>query len=176
MMTKSNAFQSARLAGYAVDDGNRAHVYRLTAMPPVQAGIASYRELFASQLGDTRAKVLHDLALMASVAVTECVDDAWQVVPKSQRTPEHRRALVGLEVIRKQATTTLQPKYARLEALREIADIVGIKEHDEGKGEGLSLRITLGQQVNVDGATVAQQGGHLQMHTPQDPPDEKDEA
>jgi hypothetical protein len=141
----------------------------------VQEGVAYYRELFSAQLNYDREKVLYDLAVMAAVDVSEFVDDEWQPVRKSQLSEEHRRALVGLEVIRKQATTTIKPKYARLEALREIAGILGIKERDKTQGAGLSLQISLGQSVHVDGATVAQQVGHVQIHTHEDTPATKDE-
>jgi phage terminase small subunit len=40
VMTKGNAHKSARLAGYAVEEGKQAHAYRLLAMPHVQEGIA----------------------------------------------------------------------------------------------------------------------------------------
>jgi hypothetical protein len=176
VMTKGNATKSALLAGYAVANGHHAHAQRLLAMPHVQEGVAYYRELFSAQLNYDREKVLYDLAVMAAVDVSEFVDDEWQPVRKSQLSEEHRRALVGLEVIRKQETTTIKPKYARLEALREIAGILGIKERDKGTGQGLSLQISLGQSVHVDGATVAQQVGHVQIHTHEDTPAAKDET
>ncbi len=167
VMTKGNASKSAQLAGYAVET-SRTQPTRLLAMPTIQEGIAYYRELFSAQLNYDREKVLYDLAVMAAVDVSEFVDDEWQPVRKSQLSEEHRRALVGLEVIRKQATTTIKPKYARLEALREITDILGIKERDKGTGQGLSLQISLGQSVNVDGVAQTQSLGHIQIttHTP----------
>ncbi len=175
VMTKGNASKSAQLAGYAVET-SRTQPTRLLAMPTIQEGIAYYRELFGAQLNYDRDKVLYDLAVMAAVDVSEFVDDEWQPVRKSQLSEEHRRALVGLEVIRKQETTTIKPKYARLEALREIAGILGIKERDKGTGQGLSLQISLGQSVHVDGATVAQQVGHVQIHTHEAPPADANEA
>jgi hypothetical protein len=173
ILTKGNAYKSAQLAGYAVET-SRTQTTRLLAMPHVQEGIAYYRELFSAQLNYTREKVLYDLAVMAAVDVSEFVGEDWQPVRKSQLSEEHRRAMVGLEVIRKSETTTIKPKYAKLEAIKEIADILGLKDHEKGKGEGLSLNIQLGTQVNVDGQTVSQQVGHVQIHTTQQAPEEGD--
>ena len=43
-----------------------------------------------------------------------------------------------------------------------------IKERDKGTGQGLSLQISLGQSVNVDGVAQTQSLGHIQIttHTP----------
>ena len=176
VMTKGNVLQSAILAGYAAGHGNTAHAYRLPDMPHVQAGIAYYRELFGAQVGYDRDKLLYELGLMASVDVTEMVDDDWQVIPKSKLSKEHRQAMVGLEVIQKSDSRTIRPRYAKLEAKKEIAELLGLKQHDKKEGQGLSLQISLGQSVHVDGATVAQQVGHVQIHTHEAPPAEANEA
>ena len=122
VMTKGNVLQSAILAGYAAGHGNTAHAYRLPDMPHVQAGIAYYRELFGAQMGYDRDKLLYELGLMASVDVTEMVDDDWQVIPKSKLSKEHCQAMVGLEVIQKSDSRTIRPRYAKLEAKKEIAE------------------------------------------------------
>jgi len=168
VMTKGNVLQSAILAGYAAGHGNTAHAYRLPDMPHVQAGIAYYRELFGAQVGYDRDKLLYELGLMASVDVTEMVDDDWQVIPKSKLSKEHRQAMVGLEVIQKSDSRTIRPRYAKLEAKKEIAELLGLKQHDKKEGQGLSLQITLGQSVSVDGVAQTQHVGHLQIttHTP----------
>src|SRR5713101_1202210 len=102
----------------------------------------------------------------ASVDVSAFVTDEWDLRPKGQLSEAQRRALVGLEVIEKKDGRTVKPKFAKLEALKELAKIMGMyADVDENRKDGLAITINLGQQVNVNGEVAAEEVavGHLRI-------------
>jgi hypothetical protein len=157
-----NAEGSARLAGYRPTYG-----HQLLGDVRVQEVVAYYRELFASQTTYTPEKILHQWAQMASVDVTTLCDDEWTMKPPSQLTEDQRQALTGFEVIEKHNRRYIKPTFAKAQALEHLGRLHKMYQEDKSKGEGLSLHITLGQSVSVDGVAQTQSLGHIQITTHQ---------
>jgi len=99
---------------------------------------------------------------MASVAIGDAVDDDWSLKPPSQLTPDQRAALTGVEVVEKNGRRYAKATFAKAQAMEHLGRLNHMYETDKAKGEGLSLQITLGQSVTVDGQTVSQSVGHVQ--------------
>ncbi len=161
-----NGSKAVLLAGYETANDGHDIANALRHNPLVLQAIEYYRALFASESDFSPEKVLKSLAEMASVDVSAFVTDEWDLRPKGQLSEAQRRALVGLEVIEKKDGRTVKPKFAKLEALKELAKIMGMyADVDENRKDGLAITINLGQQVNVNGEVAAEEVavGHLRI-------------
>lgn len=165
----NNGAKSARLAGYAVASSGGTVVNGLMHNEKVIEAIAYYRELHADASTMSPEKILVAWARMATVDVSEFVTDDWELRPKSQLTKEQRASLVGLEVIEKKEGRTIKPKFARVEALKELGKLLQMYKTDSTDGKsGLDLTINLGTQVIInkdgEGEEMAQEIGHLRIN------------
>lgn len=164
-----NASKSARLAGYSTESSDGG--YQLAHNPRVLDAVAYYRELFADATQYTPEKIIKEWAQLASVDVSAFVTDDWELRPKGQLTEAQRRALVGLEVIDKKDGRTVKPKFAKVEALREIGRLLGMYADEQAGSKGLDITINLGNQVNVsvDTSSVSTdtEVGHLTIRKAQ---------
>jgi hypothetical protein len=144
-----NAAKSALLAGYKTTGDGGDIGYALSHNPNVIPAVEYYRAIFADQSTYTPEKVIKEWCEMASVDVSAFVDDDWDMVSKSQLTPAQRHALVGLETSDTKFGRKVKPKFAKVEALKELGKLLGMYASEEGKSQGLDIQINLGTQVNV---------------------------
>jgi hypothetical protein len=161
-----NALKSARLAGYATDKDETSGYHVLYRSPGVAEAVEYYRELFASECHYTPEKIIKEWAQMASVDVSAFVDEDWDLKPKSALTEAQRASLVGLEVIEKKGGRTVKPKFAKVEALKELGKLLGMYTDNDTDKRGMDLHINIGTQVNVDGEGISEsaQVGHLRIN------------
>ena len=148
-----NASKSVLLAGYEASGTEHVIGNALVHNPRVMPAIAYYRALYEDASTYTPKKIIKEWAEMASVDVSEFVTDDWDLRPKGQLTKAQRRALVGLEVIEKKDGRTVKPKFAKVEALKELGKLLHMYAEDTAGNKGLDITINLGNQVNVSLAT-----------------------
>jgi len=103
----------------------------------------------------------------ASVNLAEMVEEDWSLKAPSQLTPDQQVALTGVEVVEKGGKRYAKATVAKAQALEHLGRLHKMYEQEKSKGEGLSLQITLGQSVSVDGVAQTQHVGHLQITTHQ---------
>lgn len=144
----NNISKSSILAGCHADYG-----HSLLRLPAVQQAVAYFRAVHLDKALYTETKLMRQWAQMASIDLTEYIDDDYALKPLSQLTDEQRQhlgmALVGLEVTEKAGKRFVKPKLAKVEALENLGKLLHLYAEDKSQGEGLTLNITLGQQVNV---------------------------
>mgnify|MGYP001559016095 FL=1 len=143
-----NISKSSTLAGCHPDYG-----FQLVKRPSVQAAIAYYQEIYRDTCLYNETKLMRQWSAMASIDLTEYVDDDYTLKPLSQLTESQRvhlgMALVGLEVTVRHGQRFVKPRYAKVEALENLGKLMHLYTEDKGSAEGLTLNINLGQQVNV---------------------------
>ncbi len=148
----NNVSKSSVLAGCHPDYG-----HRLLKLPAVQHAVAYFRAVHVEKALYTESKLLRQWALMASVDLTEYVDDNYVLKPLSILTADQRMqlgsALVGLEVMEKNGKRVVKAKFAKVEALENLGKLLHLYAEDKAQGEGLTLNITLGPHAN---------GGHAE--------------
>ncbi len=165
----NNGAKACRLAGYTGNSGG-AVVGQLLHNTKVVEAIAYYREIFEDASTMSAGKIIAAWSEMATVDVSEFVTDDWDLRPKSQLTRAQRQALVGLEVIEKKDGRTVKPKFARVEALKELGKLLHMYKTDSTSDKGgLDLTINLGAQVNISGVGGEEahvtEIGHLRINT-----------
>jgi len=163
MALYDNHEKSARLAGY-----NPLYGHQLMKDPRVHAGIDYYRVLFASQSTTTPEKILYRWSLMANVNIAEMVNEDWSLKKPSDLTEAQQLALTGIEVVEKGGKRYGKPTFAIAQAQEHLGRLHKLYQEEKSKGEGLSLHISLGQQVNISTETQTQHIGHVQITTTQE--------
>ena len=143
-----NISKSSILAGCCDDYG-----HSILKFPRVQAAVRYYEQVYLDKCLYNETKLMRQWSAMASVDLTEYVDDAYNLKPLSQLTDAQKEhlglALVGLEVSEKAGKRHVKAKYAKVEALQELGKLMHLYADEKSTGEGLTLNINLGQQVNV---------------------------
>src|SRR5437762_3240680 len=105
--------KAARMAQYT----SNHHYQDLCKRADIQEAVAYYRMVLAEASESTPEKVAAELARMAYVDITGYVEDDWTPKRPSQLTEAQKRALTGIEIIRKKDGLTLKPKFAKVQAL-----------------------------------------------------------
>ena len=162
MALHQNHEKSARLAGLWP-----AYGHKLAKDPRIQHAIAYYAAVYAEATTYTPDKILHQWSQMASVNLAEMVEEDWSLKAPSQLTPDQQVALTGVEVVEKGGKRYAKATVAKAQALEHLGRLHKMYEQEKSKGEGLSLHISLGQSVSVDGVAQTQHVGHLQITTHQ---------
>lgn len=144
-----NIRRSSIMAGCYPDYG-----HQLLKREDVQLAVAYWQEVYAERSMFTPEKLVRQWALTASVDLTEYVNDDYTMKLMSELTEEQRQhlgaALVGLEVTEKAGKRYVKPRFAKVEALENLGKLMRLYGDEKGQGgEGLTLNINLGQQVNV---------------------------
>jgi len=140
----------------------------------VQAAVAYYREVFATTSHYTAEKLVKQWADMASLNVTEFLQDDWTLKPLHELTEDQRTrlgiALIGLQVTERRGKVTATAQLGRVEALKELAKLLRVYTADhEPDASGMHVNITIGQSATIDeqeGTTI----GHLTIRTQQPSP------
>jgi hypothetical protein len=158
-----NILKSGRLAGYDVDT-NAGQVYKLLQDQRVIQAVEYWKSIFAAHAHTTPEKILATLSQIAHIPVTDYFTDSWEIKEISELSEAHRQALTGVEVVEKSHGRTIKLKFAKVEALKELASLLGMHSDDKDKRQGLSLTIQLGQVVqNTTTEEKSSTYGHIQL-------------
>jgi hypothetical protein len=146
-----NAMRAGRYAGYGQTTDNNSTVFRLLTLPAVQEAIAYYRSEYAKAADFTPIKIVQELSAMADVDVSDLFNEDWTLRPKSSLPKALRRAMVGLEVRHTKYGLQIKPKFAKFEALQELAKLWEMSERqgEEQVSPGTSVHINIGQNVQL---------------------------
>jgi hypothetical protein len=139
---------SSILAGFFPDYG-----HQLLKRKDVQLAIEYWRAVYAEKSLYTPEKLIRQWSQMASIDLTEYVNDDYSLKPLSELSEEQRKslgaALVGLEVTRRAGKPSAKAKLAKIEALENLGKLLHLYGEEQRQGEGLTLNITLGQQLRL---------------------------
>lgn len=179
MALYDNVLKSGRLAKYGKTADDTSGVFRLMHLDRIKAGIAYYRELFAAQSHTTPEKILYDLAQMANLDITDVFTEEWNLKPKSEWGAAARKALVGMKVTRTKSGFTLEPRFAKLEALVALARLFGMGNAQRpGESEaGTHLHVHLAGREHLPGERqrpAPLQVGPVVVHPPDEENDRSD--
>jgi hypothetical protein len=167
-----NQTKASVLAGFVGHYGGK-----LMHDPRVQALVAHYRAVYAEQAGMTQERLVQLWANQAGFSPAVLLRDDWTLRQLDELTHDQREqlrdALLGIEVVEKQGSRTIKPKFDRQKAQEQLGKLFGMYEGEsKGQGEGLTLNINVGQQLTVGGASEDTEVGHLRVRLPADAPEE----
>lgn len=166
--TTGNILRSTTLAGYSPKDTGHGHA--LLKREDVQRAVEYYREVYAEKSLYTAEKLVRQWALMASIDLTEYLNDDFTLKTMDQLTEQQRehlsQALVGIETVKSgRGSIGARMRFAKVEALENLGRLMKLYDADKSAGEGLILNINVGQERAVEATAV--DVGPFTIHIPE---------
>jgi hypothetical protein len=145
---------------------SEATAFRYLQSAVVQEAVAYYIAEYARVSAFTPLKIMRELAAMADINVADLFNEDWTLRPKSDIPKALQRAMVGLEVQHTKYGLRIKPRFAKLEALQELARILGMVTHEkdtEPVAAGTTVQITMNAGTRGEVPLAAVQVGPLSI-------------